>query len=344
MTGACGTGEMPRAPQVTFAVPVYNGATYLRQTLDSILAQRDPAFRLLVIDNCSTDATVEIARSYRDDRLEVILADVHVSMSENWNRALSHIQTPYGVLAHADDLYEPEYVEVMVPLIAGQPDAFVAHCRVATIDEHGTVLTLPTDVYKEKFWPDAETYCRPRCDEAEWLRKGNYILAPSAIYRMECVRRIGGFEPRFQFAPDWQYWLRGVFAGYRVVGTRRKLVRYRRHAGQLTKANEATLRRYREEIELLTWVARAGHETGCYADARPDYALVNNTLLSEFVDRLGAGDSAGAAQLAAFARDNIPGFRSSARGAATRLALPLGRIGGRALARFREWYLRHSGA
>src|SRR5260221_9513391 len=92
---------------VTFVVPNYNGASFLRQTFEWILAQRDPDFQVVVADNCSTDGSVDIARSYHDDRLTVALATVHVSMSENWNRALGYVRTPYAVVAHADDMYEP---------------------------------------------------------------------------------------------------------------------------------------------------------------------------------------------------------------------------------------------
>jgi glycosyltransferase involved in cell wall biosynthesis len=331
---------MTAPADVTFVVPVYNGARYLAQTLDSVLAQRDPDFRVVVLDNRSTDASVDIARAYRDDRLTVTLADVHVSMSENWNRAFGLVRTPFGVLAHADDIYEPDYLAVMLPLLRAHPRAFVAHCRVSTIDEHGAFVNVPMERYKERFWPRIDPYCRPACDEAAWLRQGNYILAPAALYRMEGVRAIGDFNTRFQFVPDWEYWLRGVFAGYQIAGTRQELVRYRRHPSSLTKAAEANLSRYQEEIDVLTWLAMQGHAAGCFSTARPEYGLVGNTIMSELADRLARGDVAGAGRLAAFARAHIPRFSGSARDIAARSALALGAPGGRALVWARERYLR----
>jgi glycosyltransferase involved in cell wall biosynthesis len=330
---------MTARPDLAFVIPNYNGAQYLRQTIESLLAQRDGRFQLILADNCSTDASADIARSYRDERISVALADRHVSMSENWNRAMGHVTTPFFVLAHADDLYEPDYLSVLLPLLREHPQAFVAHCMVANIDEQGTLLDLPLEAYKAHFYPDEDPYCRQPCDEAAWLRKGNYILAPSAMYRTEFTRAIGPFNPRFQFVPDWEYWLRGVFAGYQIAGTRRKLVRYRRHASSLTRAAERNLSRYQEEIELLQWLAPAGRAAGCFADGRPDYGLVSNTLMSEFTDRLARGDTDGAARLAAYARERIPAFSWSPRDIAARLALPLGSAGGRALAWWRDRYL-----
>jgi glycosyltransferase involved in cell wall biosynthesis len=326
-------------PELTFVIPNYNGAEYLRQTLDSLLAQRDPGFLLILADNCSTDASLDIARSYRDERLSVALADRHVSMSENWNRAIGLVTTPYFVLAHADDLYERDYLSVLLPMLRERPDAFVAHCMVTNIDEQGTLLDLPLDAYKAHFYPEENPYCRQPCDEAAWLRKGNYILAPSAMYRTELARSIGPFNTRFQFVPDWEYWLRGVFAGYRIVGTRQKLMKYRRHGLSLTRAAERNLSRYQEEIQLLEWLAPAGHAAGCFASAQPDYGLVSNTLMSELTDRLARGDADGAGRLASFARERVPGFRRSARDLVSRAALAMGAPGGRALAWWRDRYL-----
>jgi len=330
---------MADRPDVTFVIPNYNGASYLGQTIESLLAQRDRDFLLILADNRSTDASVDIARSYGDPRLSVALADRHVSMSENWNRAIGYVTTPYFVLAHADDLYEPDYLAVLLPMLRDRPNAFVAHCMVSNIDEQGTLLDLPLDTYKAHFYPAEDPYCRQPCEEAAWLRKGNYILAPAAMYRTDLVRAIGPFNTRFQFVPDWEYWLRGVFAGYQVAGTRQKLVRYRRHGLSLTRAAERNLSRYREEIELLEWLAPAGHAAGCFPVAAPDYGLVSNTLMSELADRLARGDAAGATRLAAFAREHVPGFRGSARDVAIRLTLPAGRLGGRALAWWRDRYL-----
>jgi len=326
-------------PDLTFVIPNYNGAEYLRQTIESLLAQRDPGFLAILADNCSTDASMEIARSYRDERLSVHAADRHVSMSENWNRAAGYVTTPYFVLAHSDDLYEPDYLSVLLPMLRDRPNAFVAHCMVANIDEQGTVLDLPLDKYKAHFYPDEDPYCRQPCDEAAWLRQGNYILAPAAMYRTDLFRKIGPFNTRFQFVPDWEYWLRGVFAGHQIIGTRRKLVRYRRHGLSLTRAAERNLSRYQEELQLVEWIGPSGHAAGCFSSPQPDYGLVSNTLMSELSDRLARGDAAGAARLASFAREHVPGFRWSPRDLASRAALAMGSSGGRALTWWRDRYL-----
>jgi hypothetical protein len=261
-------------------------------------------------------------------------------MSENWNRCIGYVETPYFVLAHSDDIYEPDYLSTMLPLLEGEPNAFMAHCRAFNIDEDSRVLDLPLEQYKLRFYPAHDPYCRTPCEEAGWLRQGNYFQAPAAIYRTELVRKVGPFNTTYQFVTDWEYCLRGVLAGYAMPATRRQLIRYRRHPGSLTTAFDVDLRKYREEIALLEWVAAAGHAAGCFPDTRPDYGLVLNTLISGIADRLASGDVAGASQLAAFARERVPGFRGSGRDRLAAVALRLGPAGGTLLASGRQAYLK----
>jgi glycosyltransferase involved in cell wall biosynthesis len=324
---------------VTFAVPVYNGAVYLGETLASLLAQTADGYRVVVVDNVSTDASAELAESFADPRLDVVRATEHVSMTENWNRAVALVDTEYLVLAHADDVYEPDYLATMLPLIERFPKAFLAHCLISTIDEHSREIASPNDRYKERFWPPEDPYERGSCEALGWLARGNYISPPSPIFRTSAVREIGPFETRYLFVPDWAFWAAGVLAGFTIVGTRRRLVRYRRHTQMLSKALYASKRSFREEIELLKWFSEMGRAAGCPGGGRADYGLVANTVSSAFAELLGSGDRQAAHDLLEFARAEIPGFRGGARDLVLRGALATGPAGGRALARARDVYL-----
>ena len=328
------------ARSLTVLVPNYNTARYLPATLASLLAQSYSDFQLVVLDNVSTDGAAEAAEAIDDPRLRVIRADTHLDMVANWNRAIDLVQTPYFALCHSDDLYEPEYFELVLDLLQRHPDAFIAHCKVRTIDEHGEPVASAAERYKDSFWPPDDPYKRSQRDELAALRRGNYILMPAVIYRTDAVRQIGDFREQFNFAADWDYWLRGVLAGYSIVGTHRRLVRYRRHPEMTTRQTEVDLTRYRDEIAIPTWVAKAAHQAGLSRDDRPDYDITINALLSQFAGRLAEGDAAVAATLLDFAERNIPSFTTSAKGRAARIALRLGRPGGIALKMLESLYLR----
>ena len=155
------------------------------------------------------------------------------------------------------------------------------------------------------------------------LARGNFIVAPSVVFRAEAVRAIGAFSP-LDFVVDWEYWLRGVLAGFTIAGTHRRLVRFRRHAATATRALERTQDRYREEIALQRWIERE-------AKLPAQYATVSRIILSEIAATLASGDRARAAELLSFARTEVPGFSGTATSALANLAIASGKLGGRAM-------------
>lgn len=306
---------------VTLVIPNYNGARFVGETIESLLAQTFGDFELVFLDDQSTDASLAVAESFSDPRLRVVRSRERVSMAGNWNRCAALVRSPYFVLAHNDDVYEPRFLEVMLPLLSESPGAFMAHCKVQNIDENGLPIMTEQQRYKDSLWPAESPYERPIAEEIAWLRKGNIVIAPTALYRTEAFRAIGPFDERYQFVTDWEYWLRGLLSGYAIVGTQEKLLRWRRHGNSATKALEANLQRFHEEIAVTEWVAREVRERGIDGDPTPQYGLVLNTMTSEFASRLARSDRPGARALMDLALSMIPTFRGSPRHALMRAAL-----------------------
>lgn len=116
------TGEQPLVSVVT---PVYNGERYLEECIESVLAQTYDHWEYVVVDNCSTDRTPEIAAAYaeRDARIRVVRPDEFVDAGANANRALREIsrESRYCKVLHADDWLFPECLERMVRLAEENP-------------------------------------------------------------------------------------------------------------------------------------------------------------------------------------------------------------------------------
>ncbi len=139
---------------------------------------------------------------------------------------------------------------------------------------------------------------------------------------------------------DWDLWLRGVLAGYSIVGTHRRLVRYRRHREMTTRHTEVNLTRYRDEIAIPSWVADAAYEAGLADSDEPDYDIAINTLLSQFATLLSRGNREDARALLRFAQENIPGFTDTLKGKIARAAFGWGRLGGLVLRAVETIYIR----
>src|SRR5712692_3658043 len=110
-------------PLVSIIVPVYNGERYLRESLDSILAQLYPALDVLVLDDASTDATPAIVASYRDARLKYYRQSQNRGIYGNMNDGIAMVDGEFIAIYHADDIYHPSIVEHEVAFLQSYPAA-----------------------------------------------------------------------------------------------------------------------------------------------------------------------------------------------------------------------------
>ncbi len=112
-------------PLVWVVTPVYNGERFLRETIESVLAQTYDEWRYVIVDNCSTDRTAEIAADYaaRDERISLSRNGEFLSIIANWNHALERLPADpkYCKVVHADDTLFPECLERMVGVAESDP-------------------------------------------------------------------------------------------------------------------------------------------------------------------------------------------------------------------------------
>jgi glycosyltransferase involved in cell wall biosynthesis len=116
----------PPSPLVSVVTPVYNGARYLAECIESVLRQTYTNFEYLIVDNVSTDESLAIARTYagRDPRVRVVAHDEHLAhLIANWNRSTRQIapDAAYVKVVHADDWLFEECLERMVDLAERNP-------------------------------------------------------------------------------------------------------------------------------------------------------------------------------------------------------------------------------
>jgi glycosyltransferase involved in cell wall biosynthesis len=113
------------SPLVSVVTPVFNGERFLAECIESVLAQSYERWEYVVVDNQSTDRTLEIARSYaeRDPRIRVSHNERFLEIIPNWNNALRQIsrESTYCKVVHADDLLFPECLEKLVAVAEANP-------------------------------------------------------------------------------------------------------------------------------------------------------------------------------------------------------------------------------
>jgi glycosyltransferase involved in cell wall biosynthesis len=131
-----------RHPRVSIGLPVYNGEDYLREAIDSILAQTFSDFELLISDNGSTDATEAICREYaaRDCRIRYLRQAQNLGATKNYNLLFPLARGAYYKWMGHDDIILPEYLARCVAVLDAHPEVVIAFPQAVFIDANGEIL------------------------------------------------------------------------------------------------------------------------------------------------------------------------------------------------------------
>lgn len=129
-------------PRVSIGMPVFNGELYLKEAIDSILAQTYQDFELIISDNASTDATEQICQAYvvKDPRVTYHRNTVNVGGCRNQNRLVELSSGEYFMWAHHDDRRAPEYIEHCVRVLDNNPAVVLCYSKTRFMDENGHLL------------------------------------------------------------------------------------------------------------------------------------------------------------------------------------------------------------
>jgi len=132
-------------PKISIGMPVYNGAKYIREALDSLLGQTFTDFELIISDNASTDNTEAICREYaaKDERIRYIRQPHNLGASANFKFVLDEAQGEYFMWAAADDVWDKNWIEKLLPVSI--KEQCVTFGRLITINENSQTIHHPAN-------------------------------------------------------------------------------------------------------------------------------------------------------------------------------------------------------
>ncbi len=171
-------------PKVSVGLPVYNGARYLADTLDCLLAQTYDDFELIIVDNASTDETQAMCQAYadRDSRIRYYRNDENIGAAANYNRAFDLARGDYFKWSAADDLLEPTFLACCVDVLDQHQDVILAFTRTIAIDDNGNEIKR----YPSKsFAADTD----PRKRFRTWTLDPHPIVAVFGVIRRDVLAR-----------------------------------------------------------------------------------------------------------------------------------------------------------
>lgn len=224
---------------LSILLPAYNAERYLKEAIDSTLAQTYADFELLLIDDGSTDDTLQIMREYeqQDERVRLI-THANWGMGASLNHAIEEARHDWLVRMDADDVMLPYRLERQVAFVTENPDVGVASCLVEYIDATGRVIGKYTSdlTTREAFFS---------------MRSKNTVIGfhhPGVIMRKDLVQQVGGYRPQYWSADDLDLWSQLAELNTVILVQPEYLVRYRIHGGSVSH------KRAREQQMKVRWV------------------------------------------------------------------------------------------
>ena len=216
---------MNQNPAISVILPVYNTEAYVREAVESILAQTFTDFELIIINDGSTDGSGAILRELaaRDTRI-VLVERPNGGLISALNDGLEMARADLIARMDADDVAMPERFALQHARMVQEPELAVLGSFFNIIDKDGSIIRLYDDL------PVTPTEARSAV--------GGFLVAhPAVMMRRNAVLKAGGYRKAFCHAEDYELWLRMSDLGYAIANLPRPLLNWREHGDNVSAAH-----------------------------------------------------------------------------------------------------------
>jgi glycosyltransferase involved in cell wall biosynthesis len=209
---------------ISVVMPAFNANRFIAPAIESILRQSYCDFELIIVDDGSTDGTLETARKYaaQDNRVKIVCS-AHIGNGGARNLGLAEAKYPWIAVMDADDIALPERLETLLRAAEADPEVIVWGSSAYHVGVDGRILSV---------------FCVGPASKEEFLALRNsaqliQVIHTTAMYRRDVALEIGGYDNRFVVATDAEFFDRMAAVGY-FVALPEKLMMYRIHNTSLT--------------------------------------------------------------------------------------------------------------
>jgi len=205
------------APKISVLLPVYNAEAFIGESIKSILDQTESDFELLIIDDCSTDSSIEIIRSFKDSRIIFHKKKRNSGYTESLNWGIDQARGEYIARMDADDVSLPQRFEKQLLFL--EQNQHVAMCGTdARVEGSNLMFKYPTE---------------PKAIEAHLLL-GSSLIHPSIIGKTE-IFKLFKYDLAKEPAEDYDLFTRLAARGIQLANLEEPLLIYRVHTNQISK-------------------------------------------------------------------------------------------------------------
>ncbi|WP_375177134.1 glycosyltransferase [Marinobacter mobilis] len=222
-------------------IPSYNAALTLQETLDSIIPQLTREDEAIIIDDGSTDNTLEVVKPYLSRNVIYLRQENSGGPAAPRNKGIAHARGRYIFLFDSDDLMLPGKIENSIDSLARYPNAGLLFSNFRTIDENGLLLkanflegyTLISQLRNNQSEP---SFLIEVPDGCEHLASENFIGTSGVVIRKEVLERVGSFDESLNNGDDRDMWFR-ITRQYPIIFYDKVLHSYRISRNGISKGN-----------------------------------------------------------------------------------------------------------
>ena len=212
------------------ALPFYGDVGFLKEAVASVIAQTDPNWHLLVVDDGYPDETLPAwFAGLNDSRISYLRNVENLGANGNFQKCLNLVKSEFCVVMGADDILEPDFIEVVTNTILKYPEASIIHPGIKIVDEENNIISTRSEVIKLKIRNSIESKQILHGEAlATSLMKGNWMYFPAITWRTRIIQEIG-FRSGFNVCQDLGLAMDLIMQGGNMVLIDDEIFRYRRH-------------------------------------------------------------------------------------------------------------------
>jgi glycosyltransferase involved in cell wall biosynthesis len=249
-------------------LPVRNGGEYIKECVQSILAQTYKEFTLHILDNNSQDGTSEWLESISDPRIEIIRSAASLTIEENWARVLQLKKNAYMTLIGHDDILYPDFLKTMHELIIERPDSSLYTTHFDYINAKGFITRASLTM---------SSYYTPVEFLSAVLKKSIDIVGTGFVMKSEDYEKVGGIPsfPSLLFA-DFALWIKLVNLSGLFI-SQKKCFSFRVHQSTTSLSkDEILLKAFDRFIHFLSQLSKEDESISNLIKTEASYFLLYN--------------------------------------------------------------------
>jgi len=225
-------------PKITVLLSVFNDEKYIGEAINSILDQTFADFELLIIDDCSTDGTVEVINSYKDPRIRLIINEENIDITKSLNKGLKLARGKYIARHDSDDISSLNRLGKQLNFLESNEDYATVGSYTEIIDENSNHIRY--------------LKCETSAEEIYYnLSYRNNLTSSSIMFLKEIIYDIGSYDESSSNSEDHEFWFR-ISRKYKIYVIPEYLIKYRIRVNQRLSKNYIETLERSFEIALKT--------------------------------------------------------------------------------------------